>query len=329
MIYDILFVALFYPIEQRRLSARLQSESSKKRSAEIKYKKLPLQRSFCECLNAGNFRQEDFICRCAQGSAETGITMNFHEFGDRSKPHIMLIHGGGNAWWNYLRQARALSGNYHVILPTLDGHGEEYGTEYISTEDSAEKLIQYIDRQCDGHLFCLGGVSLGGQIVMEMLSQRRDIAKKAIIDGSLCIPQPEMAKNCISLLKWCWGMMFGKTACSIQMGILKLFPKLRFPKEIADYYREDMPRLRRETMISIYRTYMAQYRLKDCIRETTAQISYWYGSKEMACVKASAQFFKETVPSCEIREAKGCDHGYFAIYMPEKWLEWAVPFLEK
>ena len=40
------------------------------------------------------------------------------------RPHVMLIHGGGNAWWNYLRQARALSSPYHVILPTLDGHGE-------------------------------------------------------------------------------------------------------------------------------------------------------------------------------------------------------------
>ncbi len=52
--------------------------------------------------------------------------MNFHEFGLRTAPHVMLIHGGGNAWWNYLRQARALSSHYHVILPTLDGHGEEY-----------------------------------------------------------------------------------------------------------------------------------------------------------------------------------------------------------
>lgn len=52
--------------------------------------------------------------------------MTFHEFGDRTLPHIMLIHGGGNAWWNYLRQARVLAQRYHVILPTLDGHGEEY-----------------------------------------------------------------------------------------------------------------------------------------------------------------------------------------------------------
>lgn len=52
--------------------------------------------------------------------------MKFHEFGDKNLPHILLIHGGGSSWWNYLRQARILSKDYHIILPTLNGHGEEY-----------------------------------------------------------------------------------------------------------------------------------------------------------------------------------------------------------
>ncbi|MEG1782779.1 MAG: alpha/beta hydrolase, partial [Oscillospiraceae bacterium] len=93
--------------------------------------------------------------------------MKFREFGNSENPHIMLIHGGGNAWWNFKRQAEALSQDYHVILPTLDGHGEEYGTEYTSTENQADKLLEYIDLNCGGHLFALGGVSLGGQIVID------------------------------------------------------------------------------------------------------------------------------------------------------------------
>lgn len=107
--------------------------------------------------------------------------MKFHEFGNKNRPHIMLIHGGGNAWWNYLRQAEVLSNKYHVILPTLDGHGEEYETTYISTEDTADKLISYIDENCSGHLFALCGVSLGGQIVMELLSRKPNITKKQLL----------------------------------------------------------------------------------------------------------------------------------------------------
>ena len=116
--------------------------------------------------------------------------MRFHTYGDPAMPPVMLIHGGGNAWWNYLRQARALAERYYVILPTLDGHGEEAATPYVSTEKTADELLDYIDTHCGGHLFALGGVSLGGQIVIELLSRRADVARKAIIDGSLCIPQP-------------------------------------------------------------------------------------------------------------------------------------------
>ena len=54
--------------------------------------------------------------------------MKFHEFGDKNLPPILLIHGGGSSWWNYLRQARILSEKYRIILPTLNGHGEEYST---------------------------------------------------------------------------------------------------------------------------------------------------------------------------------------------------------
>lgn len=102
--------------------------------------------------------------------------MIFHEFGDKKFPHILLIHGGGNSWWNYLRQARILSDKYHVILPTLNGHGEEYQKEYISTENSAQQIMNYIKNNCDGKLFAVGGVSLGGQIAIELLSLNSDIA---------------------------------------------------------------------------------------------------------------------------------------------------------
>lgn len=137
--------------------------------------------------------------------------MKFHEFGDIHSPHIILIHGGGNSWWNYLRQARLLSDKYHVILPVLDGHGEEFQKEYVSTEQSAQEILEYIKDQCGGHVFAIGGVSLGGQIVMELLSLDSHIADKVIIDGSLCIAQPRLAKMSILFVKGFGKLMFGRT----------------------------------------------------------------------------------------------------------------------
>lgn len=246
--------------------------------------------------------------------------MKIHEYGDPHNPHIMLIHGGGNAWWNYHRQAMILSKQYHVILPTLNGHGEEYAESYKSTKDSAEQCIEIVDRYCDGHLYLLSGVSLGGQIVIEMLSVRKDITKKAIIDGCICYPQPILADLCMLIVRFFGFLMFSRVSCKLQLLMLRKMPKLSFSEEMEQYYLQDMPNLRKETLYAIYQTYMKDYTLKESIAQTQAQIQYWYGSKEMKCVKKSAQLFKNYVPSCQIVEAKGYNHGYLAIYMPDEWL---------
>lgn len=255
--------------------------------------------------------------------------MNFHEFGDKNNPHIMLIHGGGNAWWNYLRQARVLSQKYYVILPTMDGHGEEYNISYESTEASADKLMDYINENCDGKLFALCGVSLGGQIVIELLSRKPTLVDKAIIDGSVCYPTPNMAKFCIITVKLVGRFMFNKKACKWQLDLMpKMLPeKMILPKEIQDYYMQDMPILPIETLVTMYNTYM-NYQIKESLRDTKAQVMYWYGEKEMKCVKKSALLFQSYVSDCKIYEAKKYNHGYLAIYLPNEWLELACEFFD-
>ena len=105
------------------------------------------------------------------------------------------------------------------------------------------------------------------------------------------------------------------------MRMMHWMPKMRFPEEIEAYYIRDMPLLRKETLYTMYRTYMAEYELNESISDTEAQIMYWYGSKELCCVKKSAQRLKELVPSCQLYEAKGYNHGYLAVYLPDEWMK--------
>lgn len=255
--------------------------------------------------------------------------MKFHEFGDKNLPPILLIHGGGSSWWNYLRQARILSEKYYVILPTLNGHGEEYQLDYVSTEDSALEILDYIKANYDGKLFAVGGVSLGGQIAMELLSINSDIAEKAIIDGSLCIPQPGLAKISIFLVCLFGKLMFSKISCKLQLSMMKkIYPKLAYPEEIKDYYLEDMPRTPIKTLVSVYRTYMGRYKLKDTISASKAQVLYIYGEKELNCVKESVKLFQQLHPNTILYEAKGYNHGYLSAYLPQEWIDLVKPFLE-
>ena len=255
--------------------------------------------------------------------------MKFHKFGDKNLPTILLIHGGGSSWWNYLRQARLLSHNYHVILPTINGHGEEYQEDYISTEDSAQVILDYVRQNCDGKLFALGGVSLGGQIAMEILSLDSDIAEKAIIDGSICIPQPRLARFSILLVSLFGKLMFSKSSCKLQLSLMnKFYPQLAYPDEIKNYYMEDMQRTPIKTLVTIYKTYMGHYKLKSRISKSKAQVLYIYGEKELKSVKESARLFQQLHPNTILYEAKGKNHGYLSAYLPQEWIDLVVPFLE-
>ena len=255
--------------------------------------------------------------------------MKFHEFGDKNLPSILLIHGGGSSWWNYLRQARILSHKYYVILPTLNGHGEEYQKDYISTEDSAQEILNYVRQNCGGKIFAVGGVSLGGQIAMELLSLDSDIAEKAIIDGSLCIPQPRLARSCNLLVSLFGKLMFSKSACKLQLSIMnKIYPQLAYPDEIKNYFIEDLPRTPIKTLVTIYKTYMGNYKLKNRISKSKAQALYIYGEKELNCVKESARFFQKLHPNTILYEAKGYNHSYLSTYLPQEWIDLVVPFLE-
>ena len=157
------------------------------------------------------------------------------------------------------------------------------------------------------------------------------MARKAIIDGSLCIPQPGLARFCIASVRLFGRWMFSEKACRWQLAMMpRMLPaKMLYPDELQQYYLQDMPRIPMETLLTMYRTYMMNYRLKPGIRRNKAQVMYWYGEKEMKCVKRSAELFRSIHPNCRIYEAKGYGHGYLSVYLPEEWLARAVPFLEQ
>ena len=164
---------------------------------------------------------------------------------------------------------------------------------------------------------------------MELLSLDSDIAEKSIIDGSLCIPQPRLARFSILLVSLFGKLMFSKSSCKLQLSLMnKFYPQLAYPDEIKNYYMEDMPRTPIKTFVTIYKTYMGHYKLKSRISKSKAQVLYIYGEKELNGVKESARLFQQMHPDTILFEAKGYNHGYLSAYLPQEWIKLVVPFLE-
>lgn len=104
------------------------------------------------------------------------------------------------------------------------------------------------------------------------------------------------------------------------MFILKFSSKKTFSDIQKQMYIKYIPVLKKETLYSIYNTYMASYYLKPEIKNSKTDIIYMYGSKEMKYVKLSAEKLKNLVPSLRIIEYKGLNHGELVLYYPNKFL---------
>ena len=112
--------------------------------------------------------------------------MNYIEYGKENSDVIILLHGGGLSWWNYREVAEKLVADYRVILPILDGHAKS-DNDFTTIENNAARIIEFIDTHFGGSVLLIGGLSLGGQIALEMLSQKKDICQYAIVESALVI----------------------------------------------------------------------------------------------------------------------------------------------
>ena len=83
---------------------------------------------------------------------------------------------------DYKEVAERLQTDYHVVLPILDGHAG-CDKQFTTIENNALDIIEFVNSKLGGSVLMMGGLSLGGQILLEILSQRKDICKFRKLDA--------------------------------------------------------------------------------------------------------------------------------------------------
>ena len=239
--------------------------------------------------------------------------MIFQEYGTEHKETIILLHGGGLSWWNYRDAAEVLQDEYHVILPILDGHAGS-DRSFTSIEENASEIIDFIDKNFGGSVLLIGGLSLGGQILLEMLSQRRDICTFALVESAAVIP----SKLTNALI----GPTFGSSYSLIRnRGFARLqFQSLHIKSELFEEYYRDTCQISKQDMIAFLKANTA-YALKDSFCETAAEVHVYVGEGETREILRSAEAICKMLPSVKLHRMKGLKHGEFSINYADKFVD--------
>jgi len=116
---------------------------------------------------------------------------------------IVLIHGHPFDHTMWAPQITAFSDRYQVISPDLRGYGKSPLPAAIATtfEDYATDVLGLLDSmKIDG--FHLSGLSMGGQIIMEIFRQAPDRVKSLIFADTfagLDTPEAKQARNAAAI----------------------------------------------------------------------------------------------------------------------------------
>ena len=239
--------------------------------------------------------------------------MQYVEYGAHNSQTIILLHGGGLSWWNYREVTQLLADKYHVVLPILDGHADS-DAPFNSIEDTAAKIISHIDEHFGGKVLAVGGLSLGGQIAVEMLTQRSDICRFALLESALVKP----SKLTHTLIKPTFGMSYGlikqKWFAKLQAAYLGI------PRKLFDDYYRDTCKITKEDMIAFLKANCG-YSVKPALGNTKAKVHIVFGSKEQASICTSGKLLNRMIPDSTLEVLPGYRHGDLSLNHPEQYAQ--------
>ena len=242
------------------------------------------------------------------------------EYGQEHAEVILLLHGGGLSWWNYREAAERLQKRYHVVIPLLDGHAGS-DRDFTAIENAAQELIAYIDKAHHGKVTLIGGLSLGGQILIEMLCQRKDICQYALIESALILPM----KLTHALIKPMMELSFG-LICQPWFAKLQ-FQSLRLKKELFDDYFTATCGITKANMTAFLKA-NASYALKPELARTQAKVFLFVGGCEPVRMIRSARLLHRTLPGSVLTLMKHRHHGAFSINHPAEYADQVLKIIQ-
>ena len=235
------------------------------------------------------------------------------EYGKQNRDIIMLLHGGGLSWWNYRTEAELLSSRYHVVLPILDGHADS-DADFVSIEENARRIITLIDSEYGGSVLLAGGLSLGAQILTEMLSERGGICRYAVIESASVIPSRIMNALIGPIFAPGYSLVRKKGFAETQ------FRSLRIREDLFEDYYRDTSKISKRNMIAFLKA-NTEYELKPGIKNSRARVRVVVGEKEQKKMIRSAELLHEALPGSCLEKKTGLYHGEYSINHPERYVK--------
>lgn len=242
--------------------------------------------------------------------------MKILEFGDKTKEKIILIHGFQSPYQVWNKYIKQYEDDFHIIVPIVSGHDPLSKDEFVSFEEDAKELENYIISNYGTDIYAIFGMSMGGVLAGTLWKRNKLNIKKIIFDGSPIVSIGKVIK--LFVVKT-YKTLTKKTK-KRDKKTLKKAEELLISQEHMSSFLEIIDNMTYhsidECLNDIARFHITKNNKKDI------ELHYFYGTTiNELYAKKSAKFLKKYYPNTKVTCFKGKGHCQISMLEPEKMLE--------
>ena len=208
--------------------------------------------------------------------------------------------------------------DYHCLAPDFPGYGRSHAQEWVSLQESANQIVEIIRKSTVNAHAHFVGLSLGGSVVITLLSQAAEHVDHAIVDGAGVLPLPGLP-----LMKVGFRLLqpFLKTNFIIKT----IAHSMKIPEEGYAAFKQGMVTM---SAASFTRSFLQALSLRQPtgLERVTCPTLFVAGEKEPEAVRQSNRLLARSMPHAQSCLAPGMGHGWLAAVpalhcqMVEAWI---------
>jgi pimeloyl-ACP methyl ester carboxylesterase len=240
--------------------------------------------------------------------------VNYVEMGEG--PPVLLIHGLGGAWQNWLENIPVLARNHRVIALDLPGFGDSPMPKWtINIRNYGSMMLDFIAALETGPLPVVGN-SMGGFVAAEMSIRDEPAITKVVLASSAGVTHARMYKAPTATVA---RMAMAVAPMMFRYHHAALYrPRLR--KMVLSQLFRDPAALRPELLGEFIRTGvnppgfgdaltgLAGYDILDRLREVEDPVLIVWGRQDMIVPSADALAFSEMLSNSRVEIFNYCGH---------------------
>ncbi len=242
--------------------------------------------------------------------------MNIYTFGDKNNKVIILIHGMLTPWQMWKDAITYFEKDYYVIVPELDAHTQHEVSSYISVEDEADKIKEYIKKNLGGNVYMLCGLSMGGRIAATIAKDNTIIIERLVLDGA---PLKKMPKIAVSLMKSSYKSIIKKSKARDKK-VLENCKKNFLPEDKIPDFLAGVDKIEDASIDNILESVFSDFEYVKY--NSNMKILFMHGTKSNESLsRKCAEKMKQINPQTLIKSYKGYAHAQLACFEQLKWIK--------